>query len=92
MDEDVEKVVKDVLSPNPYFRIQVEKGSTFGRELASALFAKGFRFLESGSTCKVASYEVLMGNGSVEVEITCGNFMGAYTIVDAHPQTRKQPE
>lgn len=71
---------------------QVDQGESFGRALAVALRKAGYVDLESTSTCKRASYEALLGNGTTEVEITSAVFMGAFTEVTAWPQTHQPPK
>jgi len=68
---------------------QVERGESFGRALATALRAAGYVDLESTSTCKTATYEALLGNGTTEVEIRCAVFMGVFTAIHVFPQTHQ---
>lgn len=66
---------------------QFNYGTNFATLLAAELRARGWVNLNPTSTCKVASYEVLLGDGVTEVDITAANLFGAYTEVVRRPQT-----
>ena len=66
---------------------QFNFGASFATLLATVLRSRGWADLVPTSTCKVASYEVLLGDGVTEVDITAANLFGAYTEVVRRPQT-----
>lgn len=68
---------------------QIDEGAVFGRDLASVFYSQGWKDLKAVTTFKHATYEALLGNGTNEVEITCGAFMGPFTQVQIRPQTHE---
>lgn len=71
---------------------QVDQGESFGRALAIELRKAGFVDLVATSTCKRATYEALVGNGTTEVEITCAVFMGTFTEITTQAQSHQPPK
>jgi len=66
---------------------QFNYGTSFATLLAAELRSRGWVDLIPTSTCKVALYEVLLGDGTTEVDITSAELFGAYTEVVWRPQT-----
>lgn len=66
---------------------QFNYGTSFATLLAAELRSRGWVDLTPTSTCKVALYEVLLGDGTTEVDITSANLFGSYTEVVRRPQT-----